>query len=52
MALNFSGVPIGSALAGPVLGVSTTFAVLVAAGLTLVGSAVIQLKVPASAAPA
>jgi MFS family permease len=51
MALNFSGVPIGSALAGPVLGVSTTFAVLVAAGLTLVGSAVIQLKVPASAAP-
>ena len=52
MALNFSGVPIGSALAGPVLGVSTTFAVLVAAGLTLAGSAVIQLKVPGSAAPA
>ena len=52
MALNFSGVPIGSALAGPVLGVSTTFAVLVAAGLTLLGSAVIQLKVPGSAAPA
>jgi MFS family permease len=52
MALNFSGVPVGSALAGPVLGVSTTFAVLVAAGLTLAGSAVIQLKVPGSAAPA
>jgi MFS family permease len=52
MALNFSGVPIGSALAGPVLGVSTSFAVLVAAGLTLAGSAVIQLKVPGSAAPA
>jgi len=52
MALNFSGVPIGSALAGPVLGISTTFAVLVAAALTLTGSAVIQLKVPASAAPA
>jgi MFS family permease len=52
MALNFSGVPVGSALAGPVLGVSTAFAVLVAAGLTLAGSAVIQLKVPGSAAPA
>jgi len=49
MALNFSGVPIGSALAGPVLGVSTTFAILVAAALTLVASALLQLKVPASA---
>ena len=49
MALNFSGVPIGSALAGPVLGVSTTFAILVAAGLTLAGSALIQLKIPAAA---
>ena len=50
MALNFSGVPIGSALAGPVLGVSTTFAVLCAAGLTVAGSAVLQLKIPATAA--
>jgi MFS family permease len=49
MALNFSGVPIGSALAGPVLGVSTAFAIVVAAGLTLVGSALMQLKIPAVA---
>jgi hypothetical protein len=51
MALNFSGVPIGSALAGPVLGVSTTFAILVAAGLTLAGSALIQLKIPGVTPP-
>lgn len=49
MALNFSGVPIGSALAGPFLGVSTTFAIIAAAALTLVGSAVVQLKIPAAA---
>ena len=51
MALNFSGVPIGSALAGQVLGVSTGFAVVVAVAPTLAGSAVIQLKVPGTAAP-
>jgi MFS family permease len=51
MALNFSGVPIGSALAGPMLGVSTAFAIVVAAGLTLVGSALMQLKIPAVASP-
>ena len=51
MALNFSGVPVGSALAGPVLGVSTTFAVLFAAALTLIGSALMQLKIPAAAPP-
>jgi MFS family permease len=49
--LNFAGVPIGSALAGPVLGVSTTFAIVFAAALTLAGSAVMQLKIP-SVAPA
>lgn len=48
MAFNFSGMPIGSALAGPVLGVSTTFAILVAAGLTLAASVVMRLKIPAS----
>jgi MFS family permease len=52
MALNFSGVPVGSALAGPFLGVSTTFAVVVAAALTLIGSALMQLKIPASTPPA
>jgi MFS family permease len=49
MALNFSGVPIGSAVAGPLLGISTTFTVILAAGLTLVASALIQLKIPAAA---
>jgi MFS family permease len=49
MSLNFAGVPVGSALAGPVLGVSTTFAILVAALLTLAGSALMQLKIPAVA---
>jgi MFS family permease len=45
--LNFAGVPIGSALAGPVLGVSTTFAIVFAAALTLAASAIMQLKIPA-----
>jgi MFS family permease len=49
IALNFAGVPIGSALAGPVLGVSTTFAIVFAAALTLVASAIMQLKIPAVA---
>jgi hypothetical protein len=52
MALNFSGMPVGSALAGPLLGVSPTFAILIAAGLTLGASGLMQLKIPASAAPA
>jgi MFS family permease len=47
--LNFAGVPIGSALAGPVLGVSTTFAIVFAAALTLAASAIMQLKIPAAA---
>jgi MFS family permease len=51
MALNFSGVPVGSALAGPVLGVSTTFTIVLAAALTLVASALIQLKIPATGSP-
>jgi predicted MFS family arabinose efflux permease len=50
MALNFSGVPIGSAIAGPVLGISSTFAILFAAALTVAGSAVIQIKVPGPSA--
>jgi MFS family permease len=50
MALNFSGVPVGSAIAGPVLGISSTFDILFAAALTVAGSAVIQLKVPGPAA--
>jgi MFS family permease len=49
ISLNVAGAPIGSALAGPVLGVSTTFAIVVAAALTLAGSALMQLKIPAVA---
>jgi MFS family permease len=49
ISLNVAGAPIGSALAGPVLGVSTTFAIVVAAVLTLAGSALMQLKIPAVA---
>jgi hypothetical protein len=52
MALNFSGMPIGSALAGPLLGASTTFAIVFASALTLGGSALLRLKIPASAKPA
>jgi MFS family permease len=44
--LNFAGVPIGSALSGPVLGVSTTFAIVFAAALTLAASAIMQIKIP------
>ena len=51
MALNFSGVPVGSALAGPVLGISTTLTIVIAAALTLIASALIQLKIPAAAPP-
>ncbi len=51
MSLNFAGVPVGSALAGPVLGVSTTFAIVVAATLTMAGGLLMQLKIPAVAQP-
>ncbi len=47
--LNMTGVPIGSALAGPVLGVSMTFAIVFAAALTIAAAAVMQLKIPATA---
>jgi hypothetical protein len=52
MSLNFAGVPVGSAIAGPVLGVSTTFAIVVAATLTIAASLLMQLKIPALAQPA
>jgi MFS family permease len=51
MSLNFAGVPVGSALAGPVLGVSTTVAIVFAAALTLAGSALMRVKIPAVAPP-
>jgi len=49
MSLNFAGVPVGSAIAGPVLGVSTTFAIVLAATLTIAASLLMQLKIPALA---
>jgi predicted MFS family arabinose efflux permease len=52
MSLNFAGVPVGSAIAGPVLGVSTTFAIAFAATLTIAASLLMQLKIPALAQPA
>ncbi len=51
MALNFSGVPVGSALLRVrCSGYRATFAILFAAALTVAGSAVIQLRVPGPAA--
>jgi MFS family permease len=52
MSLNFAGVPVGSAIAGPVLGISTTFAIVFAAVLTIVASILMQLKIPAGVKPA
>jgi MFS family permease len=47
MALNFAGVPVGSAVSGPILGVSIAVTVLLAAALTMGGGLLILLKVPA-----
>jgi MFS family permease len=46
MALNFCGVPIGSALAGPVLSVSLGVAFTAGAVTSLAGAAVIMLMIP------
>jgi len=51
MSLNFAGVPVGSAIAGPLLGVSTTFAIVFAGALTIAGGLLMQLKIPAVAQP-
>ena len=48
MHANYSGVPIGSALSGPLLAVSTPFALVVATGFALVASALTFVMVPSS----
>jgi MFS family permease len=52
MALNFAGVPVGSALSGPILGVSIPLAITLAATLTVTGGILMLLKIPAVEAPA
>ena len=47
MSLNFAGIPIGSALAGPILGISIPLAVGLAALLMVSGGVLILLKIPA-----
>jgi MFS family permease len=52
MALNFAGVPIGSALSGPILGVSVPLAIIIAATLAVTGGVLMMLKIPAVEKPA
>ncbi len=47
MSLNFAGIPIGSALAGPILGISIPVAVVLAALLMVSGGVLMLLKIPA-----
>ncbi len=47
MSLNFAGIPIGSALAGPILGISIPAAVVLAALLMVSGGVLMLLKIPA-----
>jgi MFS family permease len=49
MSLNFSGVPIGSAIAGTLLGVSVTFTVVLSAALALGAAVLMLVMIPASA---
>ena len=46
MSLNFAGIPIGSALAGPILGISIPVAVVLAALLMVSGGVLMLLKIP------
>ncbi len=50
MHLNYSGVPVGSALAGLLLGVSTTVALAVAAAMALLAAGITFALVPRAAA--
>jgi hypothetical protein len=49
MSLNFAGLPLGSALSGPIVGVSLTLAIVTAALLAAVQGAVMLTLVPARA---
>jgi len=51
MALNFAGQPIGSALAGPLIGYSLTVALMAAVLITLAAAALPLWLIPAAGAP-
>ena len=48
MHLNYSGIPVGSAISGPLLGVSTPFALLVAVGFALAAAGLTFVMVPST----
>ena len=52
MSLNFAGVPIGSALSGPILGFSIPFTIALAALLMVSGGVLMLLRIPAVEKPA
>jgi hypothetical protein len=52
MSLNFAGVPIGSALSGPILGFSIPFTIALAALLMVSGGVLMLLRIPAVEDPA
>jgi len=49
MSLNFSGVPIGSAIAGTLLGVSVTLTIALSAALALAAAVLMLVMIPATA---
>jgi hypothetical protein len=48
MHLNYSGIPIGSAVSGPLLAISTPFALGVAVGFALLAAILTWIMVPSS----
>ena len=50
ISLNFAGMPLGSALAGPLLSSSLTLAIILATALPLIGAVVMLAKIPGPAA--
>ncbi len=48
MSLNFTGVPIGSAISGSLLGVSVTFTIVLSAALVVAAGALMLVKIPAA----
>jgi hypothetical protein len=48
MHLNYSGIPVGSALSGPLLAISTPLALLVAVGFAVVAAGLTFVMVPST----
>jgi hypothetical protein len=48
MHLNYSGIPVGSAISGPLLAISTPFALAVAVGFALAAAGLTFVMVPSS----